>query len=38
MPHFRGQLSDRAVDAIIGMIKNIDQFDPKGRYIGNAPN
>jgi len=37
MPHFRGQLSDRAVDALIGMIKNIDQFDAKGRYIGNAP-
>ena len=38
MPHFRGQLSDRAVDAIIGMIKNIDQFDPKGRYVGDVPN
>lgn len=36
MPHFRGQLGDRAIDAVIGMIKNLDQFDASGRYVGDA--
>ncbi len=34
MPHFRGQLGDRAIDAIIGMMKNLDQFDAAGKFVG----
>ena len=34
MPHFRGQLGDRAIDAIIGMMKQLDQFDAAGKYVG----
>ena len=37
MPTFRGQLNDLAIDAIIGMMKNLDKFDAKGKYIGGAP-
>ena len=38
MPHFKGQLNDRAIDAIIGMMKQLDQFDAKGRFVGKAAN
>ena len=38
MPHFKGQLNDRAIDALIGMMKQLDQFDAKGRFIGKAGN
>ncbi len=34
MPHFRGQLGDRAIDAVIGMMKNLDQFDAAGKFVG----
>lgn len=29
MPTFKGQLNDRMIDALIGMIKHVDEFDPK---------
>lgn len=29
MPTFKGQLNDKAIDAIIGFMKHVDQFDPK---------
>ena len=36
MPHFRGQLGDRAIDALIGMMKNLDQFDAAGKFVGSG--
>lgn len=36
MPHFRGQIGDRGIDALIGMMKRIDQFDASGRFMGTA--
>ena len=33
MPHFRGQLGDRGIDAVIGMMKNLDQFDNAGKFL-----
>ncbi|MGA1516418.1 MAG: cytochrome c oxidase subunit II [Phycisphaerales bacterium] len=36
MPTFKGQLNDRMVEALIGMMKNVDQFDAKGNW-KNAP-
>ncbi|MFO0893801.1 MAG: cytochrome c oxidase subunit II [Phycisphaerales bacterium] len=34
MPTFKGQLNDKALDAIIGMMKHLDEFDPKtGRWL-----
>ncbi len=35
MPTFKGQLNDRGIDAIIGMMKHLKDFDAKGKYIGN---
>ncbi len=32
MPTFKGQLNDRMVEALIGMMKNVDQFDAKGNW------
>ena len=32
MPTFQGQLNDRAIDAVIGMMKNIDQFNADGSF------
>lgn len=29
MPSFKGQLNDRAIDAVIGYMQNLDKFDPK---------
>lgn len=29
MPTFKGQISDRGVDALIGYMKHLDEFDPK---------
>jgi len=29
MPTFKGQLDDRGIDALIGMMKHLDEFDPK---------
>ena len=34
MTSFKGQLSDRAIDALIGMMKRIDEFDETGSFIG----
>lgn len=34
MPTFRGQLSDKAIDAIIGMMRHLDEFDAKGEWKG----
>jgi cytochrome c oxidase subunit 2 len=36
MPHFRGQLGDRAIDAVIGMMKQLDQFDAAGKFVGSG--
>ncbi|MFM7050586.1 MAG: cytochrome c oxidase subunit II [Planctomycetota bacterium] len=32
MPTFRGQLSDKAIDALIGMMRHLDEFDAKGNW------
>lgn len=37
MPTFQGQLNDTAVEALIGFMKNLDQFDSKGQFTGTAP-
>ena len=36
MPTFKGQLNDRMVEAITGMMKHLDEFDAKGKW-KNAP-
>lgn len=33
MPTFRGQLNDKAIDALIGMMQHLDEFDAKGNWI-----
>lgn len=38
MPSFKGQLNDKAIDAVIGMMQHMDDFDPKtGKYLKEAP-
>lgn len=37
MPTFKGQLTDRGVDAVIGMIKHISEFDAKGVWTKGSP-
>lgn len=37
MPTFKGQLNDRGVDAIIGMMKHLDEFDAKGAWTKTLP-
>lgn len=37
MPTFQGQLNDRAIDALIGMMKRLDEFDAKGNFKGLDP-
>ena len=32
MPTFQGQLNDRAIDALIGMTKNLDEFNADGSF------
>lgn len=32
MPTFQGQLNDRGIDAVIGMMKNLDEFNPDGSF------
>jgi cytochrome c oxidase subunit 2 len=32
MPTFKGQLNDRMIDALIGMMKRPDEFDSKGQW------
>jgi cytochrome c oxidase subunit II len=34
MPTFRGQLSDKAIQALIDMMKHLDEFDAKGNFVG----
>ncbi len=34
MPTFKGQLNDKAIDALIGMMKHLDEFDAKGNFVG----
>ena len=34
MPTFKGQLTDKAIDALIGMMKHLDEFDAKGNFVG----
>lgn len=31
MPTFKGQLNEKAIQAIIGMMQHLDQFDDKGK-------
>ena len=34
MPTFKGQLNDRAIDAVIGYMEHLEEFDPKtGKYL-----
>jgi cytochrome c oxidase subunit 2 len=38
MPSFKGQLNDKAIDAVIGMMQHLEDFDPKtGKYLKEAP-
>lgn len=37
MPHFRGQIDDRGIDGLIGMMRNLEKFDSAGRFIGTLP-
>jgi len=38
MPTFKGQLNDKAIDAVIGMMQHLDEFDAKtGKYLKEAP-
>jgi len=32
MPTFKGQLNERAIQALIGMMKNLDEFEPDGTF------
>jgi cytochrome c oxidase subunit II len=32
MPTFQGQLKDREIDALIGMMKKLNEFDSKGKW------
>ena len=32
MPTFRGQLNDKAIDALIGMMQHLDEFDTKSPW------
>jgi len=34
MPHFRGQLTDRGIDALIGMMKRVEEFNADGSWKG----
>ncbi len=34
MPHFKGQIDGRGIDAIIGMMQNLSDFDSAGKYTG----
>jgi len=36
MPTFKGQLRDPEIDVLIDMMKNLKEFDAKGKYIGGA--
>ena len=36
MPTFKGQLRDAEVDVLIDMMKNLKDFDAKGKYIGGS--
>ena len=36
MPTFKGQLNDRGIDALIGFIKRLDEFDAQGNFVGNG--
>ena len=36
MPSFKGQLNDKGIDAIIGFLKHMDEFDTKGKYLKEA--
>ncbi len=37
MPTFKGQLNDRGVEAITGMMQHLDEFDAKGAYTKTVP-
>ncbi len=37
MPTFQGQLNTTAIDALIGFMKHLDEFDSKGQFKGAAP-
>ena len=33
MPTFKGQMNERKIDAVIGLMKHLDQFDSKGKLL-----
>jgi hypothetical protein len=38
MPTFKGQINDKGIDALIGMMKKLDEFDPKtGAWLKTPP-
>lgn len=37
MPHFRGQIGDLGIDALIGMMKNLGDYDSAGQFTGTLP-
>jgi cytochrome c oxidase subunit 2 len=37
MPTFKGQLNDRGVEAVIGMMRHLDEFDAKGAWTKSVP-
>lgn len=38
MPTFKGQMNERAIEAITGFMKHLDEFDPKtGKYLKAEP-
>lgn len=37
MPSFKGQLNDKGIDAVIGFMKHMDEFDTKGKYLKEVP-
>jgi len=36
MPTFKGQISDAGIDALIGMMRRLEEFDAKGQWKGPA--
>ena len=37
MPTFRGQITDKGIDALIGFMKHLDEFDAKGVWLKAPP-
>ncbi|MBQ71479.1 MAG: cytochrome c oxidase subunit II [Planctomycetaceae bacterium] len=37
MPHFKGQVNDVGIDALIGMMRHLEDFDAAGKYTKTLP-